>query len=197
MSDTLHLACVTCRVQLWIGQGGYSAPAKAFLYGTDEAKAQFAAFYDGHMGHDVRLTNVEGLYKLADHWFEFQGGGDGEPPVDPVAAYNDIVEALDESVPRAVQAELSAICVTGFRNPAKAAAAYIRAMDVPWDESSFDRLAGLRGDASPEDLQDGFIVKNIDDLQRVCQIGEFSIIQIDGQVTALLPEELPQSVDRR
>ena len=71
MSDTLHLACVTCKVELWIGQGGYSAPAKAYLYGTEEAKEAFTAFYDEHMGHDIRLVGMDALYKLADEWTEF------------------------------------------------------------------------------------------------------------------------------
>lgn len=90
-----------------------------------------------------------------------------------------------------------AVPFTGFRNPVLAAAAYVRGMDVPWDEASFERVASLRGNASPEQLKDGFAIKNIDDLQRVCVIGEFCIIQIDGQVTALVPEELPASVERR
>jgi len=89
MSDTLHLACLTCRVELWIGQGGYSAPAKAYLYDTDEAKAKFAAFYDAHQprdGHDVRLLHLEGLYDHGDDWTEFGEEPEpepDEPPHDP------------------------------------------------------------------------------------------------------------------
>jgi hypothetical protein len=78
MSDTIHLACLTCRVELWVGQGGYTAPHRMRLYGDDEHQAAFAAFYDAHPprdGHDIRLVHLEGLYALADEWREF---GDDE-----------------------------------------------------------------------------------------------------------------------
>lgn len=72
MSDTIHLACVTCRVELWVGQGGYPPePKGGRLYGNAEAAVAFEAFYQRHAGHDVRLTNLEGLYSLADKWREF------------------------------------------------------------------------------------------------------------------------------
>ncbi len=64
MSDTIHLACVDCRKELWVGQGGYEAPAKGYLYGTPEARENFRQFYDAHLGHDMRLVNMDGLDKL-------------------------------------------------------------------------------------------------------------------------------------
>lgn len=64
MSDTIHLACVTCRKQLWVGQGGYKAPAKAYFYETAEARDNFRRFYDAHLGHDIRLVNMDGLESL-------------------------------------------------------------------------------------------------------------------------------------
>lgn len=76
MSDTIHLACVTCKTYLWVGQGGYRAPAKAYLYGTDEAKEKFTEFYDVHMAHDVRLVGMDAMHKLAHEWTEF--GDDDE-----------------------------------------------------------------------------------------------------------------------
>lgn len=91
MSDTIHLACVTCRVELWVGQGGYSAPHKMRLYGTDEHREAFAAFYDAHPprdGHDVRLVHLEGLDDLPmpdgepwRDWTEF--GEEPEQPDEP------------------------------------------------------------------------------------------------------------------
>lgn len=64
MSDTIHLACVTCKRYLWVGQGGYSVPTNAYLYESDENRRNFSAFYDRHLGHDVRLVGMDGLDRL-------------------------------------------------------------------------------------------------------------------------------------
>lgn len=64
MSDTLHLACVDCRKELWVGQARYKAPAKAFLYSDADFAAKFAAFWDEHLGHSIRLVNMDGLEAL-------------------------------------------------------------------------------------------------------------------------------------
>lgn len=80
MSDTIHLACVTCKRYLWIGQGGYAAPAKAYLYETDQSRKDFSAFYDNHMGHDIRLVGMDGLDRLeGPDEFEEEGGDATDP----------------------------------------------------------------------------------------------------------------------
>jgi hypothetical protein len=54
MSDTINLACLTCHVELWVGQGGYPPnPKRAYLYGTEEHRAKFEAFYHEHAAHDL------------------------------------------------------------------------------------------------------------------------------------------------
>lgn len=61
MSDTLHIACVKCRKELWIGQtliGG------AYLYSDTEHRERFKRFYDEHLGHDMRFVNMDGLDQL-------------------------------------------------------------------------------------------------------------------------------------
>jgi hypothetical protein len=61
MSDTLHLACVQCRKELWIGQDGIAA---AYLYTDEEHRDRFDRFYSDHRGHDIRFVNMDGLDRL-------------------------------------------------------------------------------------------------------------------------------------
>lgn len=66
MSDTIHLECKDCQQALWIGQGGYSTPTKAYLYSDDAARAKFTRFYDDHRSHDVRLVHMEQMSDEVD-----------------------------------------------------------------------------------------------------------------------------------
>lgn len=71
MSDTLHLACVQCKKELWVGQ--YNS-RQAYLYSTDEDRDKFDRFYREHRGHDIRLVNMGGLdtLDLLDDQCEFK-----------------------------------------------------------------------------------------------------------------------------
>jgi hypothetical protein len=61
-------------------------------------------------------------------------------------------------------------------NPARAALAFIKATGASEiDAASFDRVAELCGDATPEQLANGFLIDNYGALQRLCDIGDFCI----------------------
>jgi len=73
--------------------------------------------------------------------------------------------------------------VTGFRNPAECALAAIKALKVPGiDEESFLRVAAEVGDMPPEVLADGFSVTSMEDVYRLCEIGEFVIDSSNGTI---------------
>ncbi len=78
---------------------------------------------------------------------------------------------------------------TGYRNPVLCALAYLKAIDMPADETSFARVAALRGDASAEEIANGFVVVTYDDLQRLCEMAEIVICAVDGVVHCFTPEE--------
>lgn len=83
----------------------------------------------------------------------------------------------------------TAVEYTGFANPVLVALAYLRSTGITINEASFDRLAKLRGDAPLGLLEDGFVVRNYDDLQRLCDIAEMVIFVHGGTVFAYSPEE--------
>ena len=64
MSDTLHIVCVTCKTCVHVGQGGYAPPTRAYLYGSEEAQAEFTKFYDDHMDHDLRFGGMDVVEKF-------------------------------------------------------------------------------------------------------------------------------------
>ena len=64
MSDTLHIICADCKKAVWVGQAGYKAPARAYLYDGDDPREQFRAFYDEHMTHDLRFGGMDVVEKL-------------------------------------------------------------------------------------------------------------------------------------
>jgi hypothetical protein len=80
--------------------------------------------------------------------------------------------------------------ITGFLNPVLAAEMWVARNGIPYDMDSFERVAKLRGDAASEVVADGFIVTGYDDLQRLCDIGDFCLANIGGRLTALVPDEL-------
>lgn len=77
----------------------------------------------------------------------------------------------------------------GYTNPVLCVLAYLKAVDVPADEASFAKVAALRGDASAEDIANGFVVVSYDDLQRLCEMAEIVIAQVGGVVHCFTPEE--------
>lgn len=81
--------------------------------------------------------------------------------------------------------------LTGFTNPVRAALAWLRVTGVPLDEAAFENLAERRGDASPEQIADRFIIRGYDDLQRLCEMADMVIFQrsSDGVVTAVAAED--------
>jgi hypothetical protein len=67
MADTIHLICIDCKQTLWVGQGGYEPPAKAYLYETNESRDSFRRFYDAHFDHDIRLAGTALCDRLDRH----------------------------------------------------------------------------------------------------------------------------------
>lgn len=63
MSDTLHIICATCKKTLHVGQGGYAAPARAYLYEGEKYREKFRTFYDEHMDHDMRFGGMNVVEK--------------------------------------------------------------------------------------------------------------------------------------
>lgn len=82
--------------------------------------------------------------------------------------------------------------ITGHRNPVTAAKFALLSWKVTIDEHSFDQVAELRGDSTPEQLADGFIVRGHDELQRLCELGDFCIADVGGVIKALLPHEMQE-----
>lgn len=79
--------------------------------------------------------------------------------------------------------------MTGYKNAALCALAYVKAIGLPVDETSFARVAGKIGDATDEQIAQGFIVTTYEDLERLCDIGGFLIASKDDLITAFMPEE--------
>lgn len=77
----------------------------------------------------------------------------------------------------------------GYTNPVRAACYAIKSLGVPVDEASFDRLAARRGDASPEQIANGFLIRGCDDIQRLCDMADMVIVSADGIVTAFAAED--------
>lgn len=77
--------------------------------------------------------------------------------------------------------------VHGLRNPALAALAFFQSSSVyQVDEASFKRVAEICGDAPPEVLAEGFVVKDLlEDVTKLCDIGKFVVyMETDGKVYA-------------
>lgn len=88
----------------------------------------------------------------------------------------------------------SSLTVRGHRNAVRCALAFFEALNKvrPYfeiDFESFERLALKVGDAKPEDLEPGFFLQSLEDVRRLCDIGNFAIVMHEGKVTAMTPEE--------
>lgn len=84
---------------------------------------------------------------------------------------------------------MESLLVTGFLNPALCALAYMRAMNVPTNEESFYRIANVCGDADLDVTANGFLVQDMGDVQKLCEIGSFVIALVDGVATCMTPDE--------
>lgn len=77
----------------------------------------------------------------------------------------------------------------GYKNPVLAALAYMKAIDMDVDEPSFIRVAAGVKEATAEQLANGFVVISYDDVQRLCEIGDFIICAVEGIIFAFTPQE--------
>lgn len=159
MSDTIHLACVTCRTSLWVGQGGgYSSSATPRLYGTEEARSDFAAFYGKHWEHEVRLVSSHGLQALedasAEEWTEEGNDGDADA-LFTVAAPGDyeILAPTINAIPHQVlgQRELTIRLSDDWRAKLEALAAdkNVRILEgevVVWQGTAIELLSAAQAD---------------------------------------------------
>ena len=84
-------------------------------------------------------------------------------------------------------AQVIAFKVEGFRNPALCVLEVLRGTlpQSQRDDESFERMALECGDAPPEALNPGFVVRGIEDVSKLCRIGGFEIRFIDGRCTCL------------
>lgn len=69
----------------------------------------------------------------------------------------------------------------GEMNPARCALVFLRNGDIPIDEKSFEEVIK---ETPPYNGTDGFMVETANDLQRLCEIGHFSIVEVGGLLTA-------------
>ncbi len=88
----------------------------------------------------------------------------------------------------------SSLTVRGHRNAVRCALAFFEALNKarPYfdiDVESFERVALVVGDAKPEDLELGFFLQSLEDVQRLCDIGNFAVVMHEAKVTAMTPEE--------
>ena len=70
--------------------------------------------------------------------------------------------------------------MTGHKNAVRAARCYLEAIGADIDAPSFDAMEAQRGNAPPEALAEGFIVATMDDLSKLCGIGQFAVVVKSG-----------------
>jgi len=71
--------------------------------------------------------------------------------------------------------------VDGIRNPVKAAYFFLKETGCDIDEESFEDVAFWVGDIETND--EGFLVNDLEDIQRLCRIGKFQLWCINGKIT--------------
>ena len=81
--------------------------------------------------------------------------------------------------------------VNGMRNPVQAALMFMQSTGLPLDVESFKRTAKQVGDFPPETLADGFLVREFSDLERLCNLGGFSIYNVDGVLKCDVSGDIP------
>jgi len=81
--------------------------------------------------------------------------------------------------------------VFGLKNPVHAVLLYFEKNGIDAvDKESFESLAKIVGDV---DLEDGFVVKDIFDLQRLCTIGKFQVWWENGKIIArTIPKKITE-----
>lgn len=87
--------------------------------------------------------------------------------------------------------------INGHTNPVEAAKLSMQAMGFEIDEASFDILAAKRGEATAEEIGNGFLISGFDDLKRLAEIGNIVIVFEDGIVTAYDPSIYAQMKGHR
>jgi hypothetical protein len=75
------------------------------------------------------------------------------------------------------------------KNPVIAALRFLQCGGVQIDEQSFERVAKLVGDSPDEDLVEGFLISDLQDLDRLCKIGKFVVAFEEGLARAYTPQE--------
>ena len=78
--------------------------------------------------------------------------------------------------------------MTGFKNPVLALRFALVKMGVTIDEASFKRMAEERGDSSPEQLRNGFVVEGLEGIERLCQIANVVAFARGGIIFCEEPE---------
>ena len=69
MARTYNIACVDCKLTLWIGQWSGSDISGAYIYTTDEDIQKQRDFFYGHLGHRLEFDQGQVLdvkYDLKD-----------------------------------------------------------------------------------------------------------------------------------
>jgi hypothetical protein len=69
--------------------------------------------------------------------------------------------------------------VKGYRNPALAASEALRGLGLPTDHASFDRVAEVCGNVEAR----GFVVGDVEAMQKLCELGNFTIRLVNGVLT--------------
>jgi hypothetical protein len=81
--------------------------------------------------------------------------------------------------------------VQGPKNPVRVVyKVLIQLFDGEVDKASFDRVAEIVGDT---ESQDGFLVQTMEDIERLCDIGNFGIALCNNRLFAFLVSEYQAS----
>ena len=75
--------------------------------------------------------------------------------------------------------------IQGIKNPASVVFKVLRDAGCSLDTASFEKIKGQVGDHA---FNTGFIVQTIEDLNRLCEIGNFAVIFEDGYFKAVMSD---------
>ena len=71
--------------------------------------------------------------------------------------------------------------IEGIKNPVRAALLYFKGCGIEVDEKSFDHVTKIVGDI---EVEEGFIIEDIDGIKKLCKKSEFEIWNKDGVMVA-------------
>lgn len=81
---------------------------------------------------------------------------------------------------------MASFAVTSYLNPAQCAKVFLRALGQRIDEASFNDVANQLEATGFVCAGEGFFVESIDDLQRLCELGNFTVVaRHDGVLEAV------------